>query len=236
MSRFPAAQLEAVSQPVKHIIWELAESETRMNSKQDDDSVGWVFWFLWVFASASGLVFGATLDNALTINLNAHIYLDSPLVEGTVGILGGLAVFIGLGVGINQWIILRQKLHKIELWILASIPILLVGQLDYSQAGLTVRGVGVGLAQWLVLRRKFSQAGWWILGSVLGWSVGLSLGNSMAMETGWPLANALCGAVVGAITGVPLVWLLRQQEHEVLDEEVDGDEDQLAPESLQQAG
>jgi hypothetical protein len=44
---------------------------------------------------------------------------------------------------------------------------------------------------------------WWVLASTVGWVVGMPVGGFV----GW----AALGAVYGAITGVVLVWLLRQR-------------------------
>jgi hypothetical protein len=175
-------------------------------SQQEGEGVGWIFWLLWVIASAAGLVLGSVLESVFTIDLSAHMLLGG----GTTGVLGGLAVPGGLVVGTCQWLVLRRELDRAGWWILASTPMLIMGQLSSFQAGLTVRGIGVGLAQWFVLRLQVPRAGWWILVCVLGWTIGMAVGNAVAWEAGWFLANALAGAVAGAITGAGLVWLLRQ--------------------------
>ena len=74
-------------------------------------------------------------------------------------------------------------------------------------------GAVTGILQWLVLRGKVSRAGWWVLASTVGW--GLSMGMSIAIpsgetEEGGLLSLVVTGAVMGAITGAALVWLLRQ--------------------------
>jgi hypothetical protein len=52
--------------------------------------------------------------------------------------------------------------------------------------------------QWLVLRWQVSRAGWWVLVSALG------MGVSFALDQG-------VGLLVGtAMTGIALVWVLRQ--------------------------
>jgi hypothetical protein len=170
------------------------------------DRVGWSFWLLWVLASAAGLVLGVALEGVFTIDLSAHMLLSG----GFTGVLAGLAVPGGLVVGTCQWLVLRRELDRAGWWILASTPMLIVGQLSSFYAGLTVRGIGVGLAQWLVLRRQVHGAGSWILLCAVGWTVGMAAGNAVYWELGWLLANALAGAVAGAITGAGLVWLLRQ--------------------------
>ena len=179
---------------------------TGISTPPEADRAGWATWLLWVVASAVGLVLGSALERVFTIDLSAHMLLGG----GTVGVLGGLALPGGLVIGTCQWLVLRRELDRAGWWILASTPMLIVGQLYSFYGGLTVRGLGFGLAQWLVLRREVDRAGWWIMVSAVGWTVGMAVGNAVFWELGWLLANALAGAVTGAITGAGLVWLLRQ--------------------------
>lgn len=100
-----------------------------------------------------------------------------------------------------------------------------------------VVGIAVGMVQWLVLRRKVRVAGWWVLASVLGWSVGMIPGHwgGAALHNVWgsgglgwhtlgglfihlvePQGLPIIGAVVGAITGVALVLLIRGHTSEVV--------------------
>ena len=93
-------------------------------------------------------------------------------------------------------------------------------------------GIPAGLGQWLILRRKFLRAGWWILATVVGSAVAFPVGIATAIAgmatagvifsaalgtargpvpfySGVALGFAVTGAVLGAITGGVLVWLLR---------------------------
>ena len=67
-------------------------------------------------------------------------------------------------------------------------------------------GSVAGLLQWFVLRPQFHKAGWWIVVSTIGWAVGMAIGFAVGTAFGWPLI----GAVGGALTGFPLIWLIRQ--------------------------
>ncbi len=91
---------------------------------------------------------------------------------------------------------------------------------DVFLLGAWVGGV-LGIAQWFVLKHRIRQALWWVLANALAWAVGLGvafMGAGM-MRTGdfsnlkTALAGAATGlsmgAVVGAITGIALVWLLK---------------------------
>jgi hypothetical protein len=80
-------------------------------------------------------------------------------------------------------------------------------------------GFTLGVSQWMVLRRYVERAGWWTLANALAWAFGMPLvflaaGNQPPENpfelAGWVIfALALVGAVVGAIHGLFLVWLLR---------------------------
>jgi len=100
-------------------------------------------------------------------------------------------------------------------------------------------GVWLGIAQWIVLRRHVSRAGWWVLASFGANVLALVAGSiparvALAQATAGsgpvtpseagaffgtfsaprlPLA-ALDGVIYGVITGVALVWLLRQPDKE----------------------
>ena len=110
------------------------------------------------------------------------------------------------------------------------------GVVSFSQETLTVAftvvGAIVGIAQWLVLRGQVYRAGLWVLISTLGWAMGQAasgpagrLGESLfyrlafGIETvrdgflpiaGFVVGFPLFGLLTGAITGVAMVWLLRQ--------------------------
>ncbi len=100
--------------------------------------------------------------------------------------------------------------------------------------GLALLGAGIGailgLAQWLVLREyvraRIRQVGWWMAANALAWSLGLLvafIGVGMLKSNGFSIKMSLIsaatgsvmGTVIGVITGIALVWLLkpRWQQH-----------------------
>ncbi len=81
-------------------------------------------------------------------------------------------------------------------------------------------GAILGAAQWLALRRYVPKAGWWIPANALAWMLGMVvvfLGTSFIPAAGMTVPVALilllfvvaAGAVVGAVHGLVLIWLLR---------------------------
>ncbi len=82
-----------------------------------------------------------------------------------------------------------------------------------------VLGPILGVPQWLALRRHLPKAGWWVLANALAWMCGMVvvfIGISLIPPTGVTVSVALllllflvaAGAVVGAIHGLVLIWLL----------------------------
>lgn len=93
--------------------------------------------------------------------------------------------------------------------------------LMYGMAALmgAVLGPILGVPQWLALRRHVAQAGWWVWANAVAWAVGMPvifIGVGTVARGGLGLRAAVlsvatcaaAGAVVGAIHGTALVWLL----------------------------
>jgi hypothetical protein len=178
----------------------------------------WGFWFQWVLASILGFAVGAAVGNAVTDWFFTALF----------GAMGGFM----------QWLVLRRQIAGASWWMLASTlgfaiaPIAaLAGVMAMSQvmsldgnpmAAPILLGVLFGILSaimpWLVLRRQVARAGWWIpahvLGSLVGGALGIVAFHAMALlrlyQFLWAAAGAMFGAGLGAITGITLVWLLRQ--------------------------
>lgn len=86
-----------------------------------------------------------------------------------------------------------------------------------------VAGAILGTPQWLVLRRHVRRAAWWIPANALAWVPGMVMafyaaafifstsigGSTVVLAVG---TLAAIGAVVGAIHGLALVWLVRLRD------------------------
>jgi hypothetical protein len=91
-------------------------------------------------------------------------------------------------------------------------------------AGLgAVAGAMLSFAQWLAMRKEVRRSGWWIPANMLAWLVGMPIifWGIDAAQKGQPLLQAvwllggcllLVGAVIGAIHGLVLVWLARENQ------------------------
>lgn len=144
-------------------------------------------------------------------------FLSTAFIDGLV---------IGTAVGIAQGLVLRKRIAPVVPWAVVSIVGFgigkfvsdLVGQAAPGPLGMilggAVIGLSAGVAQWLLLRRRFPQAGWWIAANLLGWAVGGSLigsadGSDLSVAMIYAV-GAAGAALVGIITGIALIGLVRQ--------------------------
>jgi hypothetical protein len=90
-----------------------------------------------------------------------------------------------------------------------------------------VAGAILGTPQWLVLRRYVRRAALWVPANALAWVPGMVIafyaadsifvaGNGMSTVVFAIVTLAAIGAVVGAIHGLALVWLVRLRRNAVL--------------------
>lgn len=81
-------------------------------------------------------------------------------------------------------------------------------------------GAVLGVAQWLVLRTHVRRGGLWIVANAVAWGLGLLIafmGATLVRPGKLELETALvglatgttAGAVIGRITGIALLWLLK---------------------------
>ncbi len=188
--------------------------------------VGWGFWLQWVVASTVGLYVGWVL--AFVLLAFNGIVLGLEYCDACDGLAWGIG--LGIGIGVLQWLVLRRRVSGAGWWVLASAAggygIWQLGFTGYSDSlemsyvsllGWTgvvaLSGAVTGTLQWLILRGQVSRAGWWVLASTVGW--GLSVTVARAFPWGVGDSDAVgalvvTAAVLGAVTGGALVWLLRQ--------------------------
>ena len=65
------------------------------------------------------------------------------------------------------------------------------------------------------MEAKPSQVGWgfwlyWVLASTVGWGLSMAVGGAFEFMAAGLFALPVGGAVLGAVTGGTLIWLLRQ--------------------------
>lgn len=197
--------------------------------------IGCAYWFQWVLVTNIGF-----LISLYWIEVGERP--DLLAVEGATG---------GAVIGLAQWLVLRQQFSQAWWWVVASIVTWVfissngLGALGWvaprdmyyiplrvSYGALEGAKVGVllGITQWLFLRQQVLRASWWILASTIAWAIGLALawavGAFLRVTTGIFLGEvvglALGWLVVASITGVALVWLLRDSDPDTASGEATG--------------
>ena len=185
---------------------------------------GWGFWLQWLLASAIGLVVGGFL--ALPIGFGVGDAVENALGKMAGYIISGalFGALLGAGLGIMQSLALRTRLAGAGWWAPAStaagavglaisLPIFVSANVAEAVSGIVAGaslGISIGIGQWLVLRRQVVQASWWVLASGVGLAISMAVGFPLGGEGRELIALSVTGVMAGALTGIPLVWLLRQ--------------------------
>jgi hypothetical protein len=155
---------------------------------------------------AMGVAFGVFLGFAQWLIIRRYLHHSVRWIVVTA-----LGTTISWGVGIPI-VLLLLFIYGSEL-----------GNIDISALlkGILLLGAGIGLVvgylQWLVLKnRTRDRSGAWILANVIAWGLGLVAAFFsrfvVLAENSWMamvVPPTILGAIVGAITGSMLVWLLR---------------------------
>ncbi len=181
----------------------------------------------WVRATWAGWVLGIPLIIALA------------LVGEAVGI-GGAQVLVGagmgMGIGLMQGRAIRGVLHKSAPWFWSctvglAVPFLAAdiakaAKWDFAYSlyvSVAFGGLIVGGWQAFLLRSRFRHTGWWVVASVVGWNLAAGMAavadpvsRSHSLRGIWGALAYLGivtggGLLLGLVTGVSLVWLLRHE-------------------------
>lgn len=180
-------------------------------------------WLGWTLATTLGMLIG-------------HLPLIPLVNDMDLGLARIIApLFAGLLVGFAQWLVLRGFLTRSSNWILAggaswaaayAIGLFIVQNLTGSTLiGLfayLLFGVIVGLMQWPLLRREIPNIWSWVLANVIGWTLGYFASQTLVGLLFNPdiynqglvtaVSTGVSGLVAGALTGLALVWIVRQPE------------------------
>ncbi|MCL4489083.1 MAG: hypothetical protein M1570_13280 [Chloroflexi bacterium] len=199
-------------------------------------SPGWKFGFLWVLATGVGALVGPVFAFPVNLTLVALLGVTAP-VPGTpteqamiltADAMGASMLFVGLGMGFAQWLLLRKYLEHSAGWILATgIAMFLEGlfrwsfppDIDSALIGpLTIPAGAILLAvcQWFVLRRRVPRAVWWVILCIAGWVPTLAFAL-VAINVPVDYESPVAAVIIATGTILPfavaaggMVWLLRQ--------------------------
>lgn len=180
-------------------------------------------WLGWTLATVVGMLVGFLLSIPL-VNL-----LDLQWARIIVPLLTGFII------GLAQWAALRSYLIDATDWILAggaswavayALGLFLINALSDTFlggfVGYVLFGVIVAVVQWPILRREIPNVWAWILANVIGWTLGFYLSQvsldlffndpAIAPAASTSVISSISGLVAGAITGLALIWIVRQPE------------------------
>jgi hypothetical protein len=184
----------------------------------------WIkLWLLWLAAIMLG-----SPNSSLYQNLVIRHIVDILARFGIINLpmLFYYAIFLGVPLGIIQWLIIRQHIQISGwLWVCtvileSSIIILFASVFWFNptdvllQRGVT--GLFIGFLQWLILHKKVDHAEWWILVLIVGQMTSAAIifiGVTALHLSSWDM-NAIAVPVYGALTGAGLVVLLLRSSKE----------------------
>jgi hypothetical protein len=180
-------------------------------------------WLGWTLATVVGMLLGFLISIPL-VNL-----LDLQWARIVVPLLTGFLI------GLAQWAALRSYLIDATDWILAggtswavgyALGLFLINILADTFlggfVGYALFGLIVAIVQWPMLRREVPSVWAWILANVIGWTLGFYLSQvsldlffddpAIAPVLSTSVISSISGLVAGAVTGLALVWIVRQPE------------------------
>jgi hypothetical protein len=180
-------------------------------------------WIAWALATALGMLIG---------------YLPFAFVVGSLDL--GLArilvpIISGIFLGLAQWLVLRPYITESSDWVLNhaagwmagfTLGLFIVQLLSKTPVGMLIGFISFGLIvavfQYPVLRREIPHLATWVIANVIGWTIGaylaqLAIGIFFQNVVPTTFTSVLVsvgftGLVAGAITGVALIWIVRQPD------------------------
>jgi len=181
-------------------------------------------WLGWTLATAIGMLIGF-LPSLLLVNV-----LDLQWSRVIVPLLAGFLI------GLAQWAVLRNFVVNSHDWILAggtswavgyAVGLFLINSLASTSLGgligFALFGVIVAIIQYPIFRREIPHLSYWIVANALGWMAGFYLSQaflnlffsnvpSISPVVSTSFVSVVTGLVAGAITGLALVWIVRQPD------------------------
>lgn len=183
-----------------------------------------------------GAVAATRFGNTNTLDANVIMAVVMTLSGACEGALLGLAQWYALrhylpGLRLRDWAGATAAGAAVA-WAIGMLPstygdpstlpriVLILGALTLGPTLLC----SIGFAQYWILKRYLHHAGWWMPASAVAWLLGLAVvfvGMALIPDNATvsliillsSLAGFGMGAVAAGISGVALVWLLRQEAH-----------------------
>ena len=197
-----------------------------MNAK--NSAMGGRFWVHWLFLTAAGYSIGYLVGFILGHFLLGNLMIGIGIGAG-VGFMQSLAVR-HLAVRPGPWVLTTVGGLSVAVGLYAAASAISGYPFDLSwpsgvlgwAIALAAGGTLVGIVQQRILRLHGARAACWIAANQAGWclsALGLAIPADMNGELtsvaavilrNGLLAPAVAGAILGAVTGGALIWMLRQ--------------------------
>jgi hypothetical protein len=205
--------------------------------------IGWRFGLWWVLLTVAGLIIGIPLGCVLVAIAGWIIGVP----EGSDSILlklgldnAALFICIVAAVGLMQWLTLRRIVRRAGFWVPASIIGFTISSSihgvvchvygypdDLGPLGAQVwtlffilGGTLTGLLQQRILRHQVRRSGWWVPASAAGWGlvvIGFGIVSKILGVRLQVVGEIASSGLLGIVTGVTLIWLLRQPTQQASD-------------------
>jgi hypothetical protein len=196
----------------------------------------WNVWFRWVRYTTLGYILRGLIATATPMRVPLDLMLASVVGALSLGLVAVLQWLI-----LRRYLVELRWLSWVAATVVGQLAAL--GFMAFSAAGSLILGprvvefigvsalrlltvivlgglVGavVGFAQWLVLRRYLAKSAWWVPATFLaGAAVALltptGLGSSFGRTATQMIPQLISGVIVGSITGMTLIWLLRDSQN-----------------------
>ena len=209
--------------------------------KTDSGQIGWRFGIRWVLLTVAGWIIGLPLGFVLVAVAGWIIGVHEGSILLKLGLDNAAAfVCIATVVGLMQWLALRRIVRRAGFWVLAIIIGFTIsssihgvvchvygypddlgplGALGWAAASV-VGGALAGLLQQRILRHRVCHSAWWVPASAAGWGlcdIGFGIVSKILGVRLLVVGLIVSSALLGIVTGVTLIWLLRQPRQQILD-------------------
>ena len=209
--------------------------------KTDGGQIGWRFGLRWVLLTIAGWAIGFPLGFVLVAVAGLIIGVHEGSILLKLGLDNAAAFIVVVAVvSLMQWLALRRVVQRAGFWVLASIIGFTISSSihgvvchvygypdDLGPLGAQVwtlffilGGTLTGLLQQRILRHQVRRSGWWVPASAAGWGlvvIGFGIVSKILGVRLQVVGEIASSGLLGIVTGVTLIWLLRQPRQQTLD-------------------
>jgi hypothetical protein len=209
--------------------------------KTDGGQIGWRFGLRWVLLTIAGWAIGFPLSFVFVAVAGLIIGVHEGSILLKLGLDNAAAFVVVVAVvSLMQWLALRRVVQRAGFWVLASIIGFTISSSihgvvchvygypdDMGPLGAQVwtlffilGGTLTGLLQQRILRHQVRRSGWWVPASAAGWGlvvIGFGIVSKILGVRLQVVGEIASSGLLGIVTGVTLIWLLRQPTQQMLD-------------------